>query len=48
MTNYKIGEMMTLYADVELKDFLGDKTLEKKGTKISEVAIWQTETIWED
>lgn len=26
--------MMTLYANVELKDFLGNKTLEKKGTKI--------------
>ena len=26
--------MMTLYADVELKDFLGNKTLEKKGTRI--------------
>ena len=26
--------MITLYADVELKDFLGNKTLEKKGTKI--------------
>ena len=26
--------MMTLYANVELKDFLGNKTLAKKGTKI--------------
>ena len=30
MVNFKVGEMMTLYADVELKD----KTLAKKGTKI--------------
>ena len=34
MVNFKVGEMMTLYADVEFKDFLGDKTLAKKGTKI--------------
>ena len=34
MVNFKVGEMMTLYADVELKDFLGDNTLEKKGTRI--------------
>ena len=34
MVNFKVGEMMTLYADVELKDFLGDKTLVNKGTKI--------------
>ena len=34
MANFKVGEMMTLYADVELKDFLGNKTLAKKGTKI--------------
>ena len=34
MTNYKIGEMLILSADVELKDFLGDKTLVNKGTKI--------------
>ena len=34
MANYKIGEMLILSADVELKDFLGDKTLVKnKGTK---------------
>ena len=34
MVNFKVDEMMTLYADVELKDFLGNKTLEKKGTRI--------------
>ena len=34
MANYKIGEMLILSADVELKDFLGDKTLVNKGTKI--------------
>ena len=34
MANYKIGEMLTVSADVELKDFLGDKTLVNKGTKI--------------
>lgn len=34
MVNFKIGEMITLYSNVELKDFLGNKTLEKKGTKI--------------
>ena len=34
MANYKIGEMLIVSADVELKDFLGDKTLVKKGTKI--------------
>ena len=34
MVNFKVGEMMTLYSDVELKDFLGNKTLAKKGTKI--------------
>ena len=34
MANYKIGEMLTVSADVELKDFLGDKTLAKKSTKI--------------
>ena len=34
MVNFKVGEMMTLYADVEFKDFLGDKTLAKKGTRI--------------
>ena len=34
MVNFKVGEMMTLYANVELKDFLGNKTLEKKGTNI--------------
>ena len=35
MTNYKIGEMLIVSADVELyKGFSGDKTLVKKGTKI--------------
>ena len=34
MVNYKIGTMLILSADVELKDFLGDKTLVNKGTKI--------------
>ena len=34
MANYKIGEMFIVSADVELKDFLGDKTLVKKGTKV--------------
>ena len=34
MANYKIGTMLILSADVELKDFLGDKTLVNKGTKI--------------
>ena len=34
MANYKIGTMLRVKADVELKDFLGDKTLVKKGTKI--------------
>lgn len=34
MADYKIGEMLRVSADVELKDFLGDKTLVKKGTKI--------------
>lgn len=34
MANYKIGEMLIVSADVELKDFLGDKTLVNKGTKI--------------
>ena len=34
MANYKIGQMLILSADVELKDFLGDKTLINKGTKI--------------
>lgn len=34
MANYKIGTMLRVSADVELKDFLGDKTLVKKGTKI--------------
>lgn len=34
MADYKIGEMLRVSADVELKDFLGDETLVKKGTKI--------------
>ena len=34
MANYKIGTMLIVSADVELKDFLGDKTLVKKGTKV--------------
>ena len=34
MANYKIGTMLTVSADVELEDFLGDKTLVNKGTKI--------------
>ena len=34
MADYKIGQMFRVSADVELKDFLGDKTLVKKGTKI--------------
>ena len=34
MADYKIGQMFILSADVELKDFLGDKTLVNKGTKI--------------
>ena len=34
MADYKIGTMFILSADAELKDFLGDKTLVNKGTKI--------------
>ena len=34
MADYKIGEMIIASADIELKDFLGDKTLVNKGTKI--------------
>ena len=34
MADYKIGTMLILSADVELKDFLGDRTLVNKGTKI--------------
>ena len=34
MVNFKVGEMTTLYANVEFKDFLGNKILAKKGTKI--------------
>ena len=49
MTNYKIGTMLTVSADVELKDFLGDKTLVNKGTKIwigaDNLAHYQDSTI---
>ena len=34
MVNFKIGTMLIVSADIELKDFFGDKTLVKKGTKI--------------
>ena len=34
MADYKIGQIFIVSTDVELKDFLGDKTLVKKGTKI--------------
>ena len=34
MANFKVGEMMKLYMDVELENFLGYKTLVKKGTRI--------------
>ena len=35
MTNYKIGTMLIVSADIELnKGLFGDKTLVKKGTKI--------------
>ena len=36
MANYKVGEMFIVSADVELKDFFGDKTLvlANKGTKL--------------
>ena len=34
MANYKIGEMSIVSADVELKDFLGDKQFVNKGTKM--------------
>ncbi len=37
MANYKVGEMLILGADVELKDFFGNKTvktLAKEGTKL--------------
>lgn len=34
MANYKVGEMLRVSADVELKGFLGGKTLVNKGTKI--------------
>ena len=33
MADYKIGQMLKVGADVELKGFLGNKTLVKKGTK---------------
>ena len=49
MANYKIGTMLTVSADVELKDFLGDKTLVNKGTKIwigaDNLAHYQDSTI---
>ena len=34
MANYKIGTMLIVSADVELKGFFGDKILVKKGAKI--------------
>ena len=34
MADYKIGQMLKVSADVELKDFLGGKALVNKGTKI--------------
>ena len=34
MANYKIGEMLIVSVDVELRGFLGNKTLAKKGAKI--------------
>ena len=34
MVNFKIGTMLIVSADIELKDSFGDKTLVKKGTKI--------------
>ena len=33
MADYKIGDILMMSADVELKDFLGDKTLVNKGIK---------------
>lgn len=49
MADYKIGEMFIVSADVELKDFLGDKQLVKKGTKIwigaDNLAHYQDDTI---
>ena len=33
MANYKIGTMLRVKADVELKDFLGDKILMEKSTE---------------
>lgn len=34
MANYKIGQMLKVSADAELKDFFGDKQFVKKGTNI--------------
>lgn len=34
MTNHKMGTMLIVSADVELKNFLGDKTLVNKSTRI--------------
>ena len=34
MADYKIGQMLKVSADVELKGFFGDKKFIKKGTKI--------------
>ena len=34
MVDYKIGQILRVKADVELKDFLGGKILVKKGTKM--------------
>ena len=34
MVNYKIGEMLIVSVDVELRGFLGNKILVNKGTKI--------------
>lgn len=34
MADYKIGQMLKVSADIELKGFLGDKKFIKKGTKI--------------
>ena len=49
MADYKIGEIFIVSADVELKDFLGDKTLVNKGTKIwvgaDEFVHYQDDTI---
>ena len=49
MADYKIGTMLRVSADVELKDSFGDKTLVKKGTKIwigaDKLAHYQNGTI---